>query len=214
MQCLSNSALGTTGDAGETHFHVTSLQYLLSNTGFFLSLAVGPMFLAPISESYGRRPIFLVTLTIYSLLFVPAALVRQFTAWAVVRALSGLSASVVNTMVSGTITDLYGNRDVGRIMNLYVFSLFAGQVSASRLRTQYSCMNLACKQSVSPVLLAWMTAYIAYPWIWAVSVGNMSCRPLPLYSCSTNLLQSFKAFSPRSGRHATLSWGKRLGWQA
>lgn len=122
-------SIGPSKDAGVKHFDVSDTAYLLSNTGFFIVMAVGPMFLAPISETFGRRPVFLVSLVVYSVTFIPSSLVTLYPVWAVARAISGLGASVVNTMVPGSITDLYGPTQTARVMNYYILSLFAGQVS-------------------------------------------------------------------------------------
>jgi hypothetical protein len=92
-------------------------------------MAIGPMFLAPLSETFGRRPVFLVALIGYSLTFIPSSILTIYSLWAVVRTISGLGASVVNTMVPGSITDLFNSSDTPRIMNIYILCLFAGQVS-------------------------------------------------------------------------------------
>ena len=122
------SSIGPSTEAGVRYFGISTIQYILSNTGFFGMMAVGPMFLAPISETLGRRPVFLVALIAYSLTFIPSSLIRLYPLWAVVRTVAGLGASVVNTMVPGSITDLYNPDQTPRIMSFYILSLFAGQV--------------------------------------------------------------------------------------
>jgi len=101
-------------------------------------MAVGPMFLAPLSETLGRRPVFLVALGAYSLTFIPSSLVRLYPLWACVRTVSGLGASVVNTMVPGSITDLYSPEHTSQIMSFYILSLFAGQVSGIAIPAYHS----------------------------------------------------------------------------
>lgn len=72
-----------------------------------LAIALFPMALAPLSELYGRRPIYLISVTTYTLLFIPQCLTRNFAGFAVARFWSGAACSVANSMVSGSVTDLY-----------------------------------------------------------------------------------------------------------
>jgi len=94
-----------------------------------LAFAFVPLALVPIAERFGRRPIFLVSSVIYALLHIPAALTRNYTAWAVTRALLGASGSCANMMVAGSISDMWAASDRGLAMNAFVLSIFAGQVS-------------------------------------------------------------------------------------
>jgi len=121
--------MGPSAIAGTAYFGVTQLEYLLSNAGFLVALSIIPLALAPLSENYGRRPVFLSSLAAYTATFVPVALVKNYPAWAVLRTLSGAAASVANSMAAGSVTDLYVASERGSAMNTFALAIFAGQVS-------------------------------------------------------------------------------------
>lgn len=67
---------------------------IAAQSGFVFMLGIGPLFLAPMSETFGRRPIFLTNLVLFTLLQIPTALAPGPISFVVLRALSGLCGSV------------------------------------------------------------------------------------------------------------------------
>lgn len=57
----------------------------LGVTTYLLGLAVGSLVFAPLSELYGRRPVFLVAMALFTLLVIPAALATSLAEILVVR---------------------------------------------------------------------------------------------------------------------------------
>lgn len=57
----------------------------LGMTTYMLGLAVGPLILAPMSELYGRRPVYLISLSLFFILILPACLAKNFVIILVVR---------------------------------------------------------------------------------------------------------------------------------
>ena len=57
----------------------------LGMTTYLLGLATGSLFVAPLSELYGRRPVYLICLSIWALLIIPSALAKSLTAIIVSR---------------------------------------------------------------------------------------------------------------------------------
>lgn len=57
----------------------------LGMTTYMLGLAVGPLVLAPMSELFGRRPVYLISLSLFFILVLPACLARNFATILVVR---------------------------------------------------------------------------------------------------------------------------------
>ncbi|TIA90063.1 hypothetical protein E3P99_01790 [Wallemia hederae] len=105
-------------DTGASH-----LEYISGMTTFMLSVAFLPLILSPISESFGRRKIYLVTTSLHALLFLPQILVRNIAVIVVMRLVQGGCSSVGNTLVGGSIADMFDASDRG--LPMAVFSLFA-----------------------------------------------------------------------------------------
>ena len=67
-------------------FHISSEpEATLGLTTYLLGLAIGSMTLAPLSEIYGRRPVYCVSMFIFALLVLPCALATSLAEVLVVR---------------------------------------------------------------------------------------------------------------------------------
>lgn len=64
-----------------------------ATTGFVISLGVGPMILAPLSETFGRRKLYLVCFSIFTLLQIPTALSPNVATLIILRTFSGFFGS-------------------------------------------------------------------------------------------------------------------------
>jgi MFS family permease len=145
-----SSTIGPSEAAGVVYFHIDKLQYLASNTGFFLALAILPLLLAPLSESVGRRPVFLASAAVYTTTFALTCTIKNYTVWAIIRTMAGAAASVANSMSAGTVADLYRSEDRGLAMNFFALSVYISQ-------------------SAGPAVAGWASSYLDYRWLWGVS---------------------------------------------
>lgn len=57
----------------------------LGMTTYMTGLATGPLALAPMSELYGRRPVYLISLCLFLVFLLPACLAKNFATILVVR---------------------------------------------------------------------------------------------------------------------------------
>lgn len=62
-------------------------------TGFVVMLGIGPLILAPLSETFGRKPLYLVCFTIFTLLQIPTALAPSLPVLITMRCLAGFFGS-------------------------------------------------------------------------------------------------------------------------
>lgn len=62
--------------------------------GFVVMLGVGPLVLAPLSETFGRRIIYLVCFTVFSLLQIPTALSPNVETLIALRTVAGFFGSM------------------------------------------------------------------------------------------------------------------------
>ncbi|KAK4699960.1 hypothetical protein P7C70_g6294, partial [Phenoliferia sp. Uapishka_3] len=74
---------------------------------FPLGFAVAPLVLAPFSEAYGRYWMYCITATLYTIFLIPIARAPTISVVIVFRLMAGLACSSGNTMVGGTIADLF-----------------------------------------------------------------------------------------------------------
>jgi len=73
-----NSSLYTfTYNQIEPEFHVSREVATLGLSLFVIGLACGPLVLAPLSEFYGRRPIYLVAFAAYFIWIIPCAVAKN-----------------------------------------------------------------------------------------------------------------------------------------
>lgn len=129
------------------------------------------MILAPLSELFGRRPVFYYSLAVYTLLYIPASLTHNFTGFAITRAAMGASNSVANSMVAGTLNDMFRNDQRGVVLNVFVLMIFIGQVSVpfrGQIRIDHHEAD-CCAQGVGPVMSGWVCERMDYRWLWGVS---------------------------------------------
>ncbi|KAG7535897.1 hypothetical protein FFLO_03643 [Filobasidium floriforme] len=150
IACLSDpvaSSIGPTQEAGTAYFNISGTQYLLSNTGLMLGIAFAPMALNPLSELLGRVKTFGISMSIYTLLFIPQTLTKSYAGFVISRLLIGVFGSVASSMIAGTLVDMYGSKTRGRAMNAFTLSIFIGQ-------------------GVGPAIAAHIAEKTDYRWVW------------------------------------------------
>ena len=62
-------------------------------TGFVVMLGIGPLILAPLSETFGRKPLYLICFTVFTLLQIPTALSPNLPCLITMRTLAGFFGS-------------------------------------------------------------------------------------------------------------------------
>lgn len=91
----------------EKRFNVSSTVALLSLSLYVLGLAFGPVLAAPISETLGRRVVYLVSAPIAALFTLGAGFSNTFAALAITRFFAGFFGSPVLAVGAGTNVDLW-----------------------------------------------------------------------------------------------------------
>ena len=107
-------------------FHVSSVVATLGLSMTVLGFALGPMSLAPLSEYYGRSPIYIVSYGIYLFFVLGTALVKNLGGFLVLRFLSGWFAAVTIANFGGTIADLFDPHKTGKPMSLFLWAATVG----------------------------------------------------------------------------------------
>ena len=89
-------------------------------------LGIGPLILAPLSETFGRRVLYLTCFTCFTLLQIPSALTPNIETLIVVRTLSGFFGSVGIANGGGTISDMCGPEERASIFGWYLLGPLLG----------------------------------------------------------------------------------------
>lgn len=112
-------------DIAET-FNTPDLYVTGAQTGFVCMLGIGPLFFAPMSETFGRRVVFLTNLTLFTLMQIPSALAPNIESFVVFRTLTGLFASVGVANGGGTISDMFETHERATVLGFYLLGPLLG----------------------------------------------------------------------------------------
>lgn len=97
-----------------------------ATTGFVVLLGIGPLVLAPLSETFGRRRLYLVCFTIFTLLQIPTALSSNVESLIAVRTISGFFGSVGIANGGGTISDMFRPEERAGVYGWYLLGPLLG----------------------------------------------------------------------------------------
>lgn len=110
----------------EAEFGNSRLVSILGLSLFVLGIACGPLLFSPLSEFYGRRPIYLVAWTVYVIWIVPQAVARNIETILIARFLDGFSGSTFLAVSGGTVGDLFAKHELQLPMAIFSVSPFLG----------------------------------------------------------------------------------------
>ncbi|KAI5291005.1 hypothetical protein KEM54_006720 [Ascosphaera aggregata] len=103
------------------HFNVTNeLQLVMPISVFLIGYVIGPLFLSPLTEVYGRAPVLKLTWFSYVCWCLGSALAPTWPGFLVFRFLAGTSASAPMSINGSVFADLFKDpRTRGRAMSLF-----------------------------------------------------------------------------------------------
>ncbi|KAF5126173.1 putative drug/proton antiporter YHK8 [Metarhizium anisopliae] len=104
----------------------TRIVTLVGITTFCAGFAFAPMALAPISEIWGRFPVFIVAGVVFVVFQAICAVMPHIAGLLVARFFVGAGASVFSSVVGGVIADLWDNKERNTPMALFSGSVLAG----------------------------------------------------------------------------------------
>ncbi|KAI0014724.1 major facilitator superfamily protein [Xylariomycetidae sp. FL0641] len=105
---LGSSLPSGAGDVLDKHFGVTSeLQKPLPVAVFLVGYIFGPIIFAPLSESWGRRPVFLTSFAIYTAFTLGCAFAPNWPSFLFFRFMLGCGAAAPQTVSGGLFCDIY-----------------------------------------------------------------------------------------------------------
>ncbi|OQE43711.1 hypothetical protein PENCOP_c003G03827 [Penicillium coprophilum] len=93
---------------------------------FIWGLGIGPLFLSPLSEFYGRRNIYIVSFSLFLVWLIPSAVAKNTQTMLISRFFNGLSGSAFLSVAGGTVGDMFDRHELAFPMMLYTASPFVG----------------------------------------------------------------------------------------
>ncbi|EEP76068.1 conserved hypothetical protein [Uncinocarpus reesii 1704] len=100
----------------------------LAITLFVLGIAIGPMVMSPLSEVYGRRPVYHIANVMFIAFMVGNALSRNIAQFMVFRFISGCAGGTPMALGGGTVADVTTLQNRGTAMALFSLGPLAGPV--------------------------------------------------------------------------------------
>jgi MFS family permease len=84
------------------------------------------MLLAPLSEFYGRRPIYICAMLSFCIWLVPCGVAKNIQTMLIARFFDGLSGSAFLSVAGGTVGDLFTKENLSGPMMLFTAGTFLG----------------------------------------------------------------------------------------
>lgn len=119
-------------DLGITSPHLSTLVVTI----YMLGLAIGPMLIAPLSEVYGRLPVYYISSIVFIAFVIGNALSRDVAQFMVFRFFSGCAGGTPMALGGGTIADVTTLAKRGGAMGLFNLGPLTGPVRFRRVRAR------------------------------------------------------------------------------
>src|SRR5579871_4518302 len=100
---------------------------------FLLGFGVGQFVMGPLSDRFGRRPVLLGGMIIYSAASLVAIAAQSFEMLLLARALQGLGTSATRVIATSIVRDCYAGRRMASVMSLAMMVFIAVPVIAPSL---------------------------------------------------------------------------------
>ena len=109
--------------------HMNKVESVMGLSSYLLATAFGPLFIAPLSEVYGRQPVLHTTNVWFLLWNLVCGFAHTKSLLLAARFLAGLGASAVYVLAGGVLGDVWRPEQRGRSLGLYnLFPLLAASV--------------------------------------------------------------------------------------
>lgn len=108
--------------------HVSKEATILAISLYVFGLGLGPLLVGPLSEAYGRSPIYSISFFFFFIFNFPVTFAPNFAVYLVFRFITGFCGSAFLSVAGGTASDLFDNQHVGTPMAVYTVSPFIGPV--------------------------------------------------------------------------------------
>lgn len=128
--CVAFGSSIVTGGLGliKEQYHVSLEVAILTCSIMVCGFAVGPLLWSPLSEIIGRRPVYIISLTLYVIFNIPCALSPNIGGLLVCRFLCGVFSSSGLSLAGGTIADIWSIEERGMAIAYFAAAPYCGPV--------------------------------------------------------------------------------------
>ncbi|KAL1651341.1 hypothetical protein SLS58_000681 [Diplodia intermedia] len=106
--------------------HTSTDTVVGATTGFVVMLGISPLALAPLSETFGRRKLYLACFTVFTLLQIPTAFSPNIAVMITLRTFAGFFGSVGIANGGGTISDMFYPEERAGVFGWYLLGPLLG----------------------------------------------------------------------------------------
>ncbi|RDW94986.1 major facilitator superfamily protein-1 [Coleophoma crateriformis] len=165
VACMS-SIFSATYAQIEAEFHTSQIVATLGLSVFVFGLGLSPMVLAPLSEFYGRSPVYLLSMLFFVVWAVPCAVARNIQTLLIARFFDGFAGAAFLSIAGGTVGDLFPRSKLQAPMMIYTAAPFLGP-------------------ELGPVIGGFINSYLDWRWtfyimiIWASVQWALLCLLVP-----------------------------------
>ena len=137
----------------QEEFHIESEPVVtLGVTTYLFGSACGTLFMAPLSEMYGRRPVYLAGMLIFLVLLIPCGIGTSLVEVLVVRFFGAAAGSALIANAPGSIGDISNERNRGLVFSIWSIGPLNGPV-------------------FGPIIGGFTTQYLGWRWTnWLVMI--------------------------------------------
>jgi DHA1 family bicyclomycin/chloramphenicol resistance-like MFS transporter len=102
-------------------------------TAYLLGFGVAQLFYGPLADRYGRKPVLLTGLALYTAFTLVAAFAWSFETMMLARVLQGVGAAATRVLAISIVRDCYSGRRMARVMSLTLIVFLAAPIAAPSL---------------------------------------------------------------------------------
>ncbi|CAO1621145.1 unnamed protein product [Sympodiomycopsis kandeliae] len=147
---FASSAYSAGSQEISQEFGVSETVSTLGLTTFVAGLGIGAVFLAPLSEKFGRNTVYWSSFFVFAIFQLPVALATNIGTVLASRFIAGFAGSVPLTVTSGSVGDVFRKDDSGFAVTLFAFCGTAGP-------------------AFGPLVSGWITLHKGWRWIFWVN---------------------------------------------
>lgn len=136
-------------------FHVSNkINLVLGLTTYLAGLALGSVILAPLSEMYGRRPVYLIAVAMFIILIIPCALAQNLATVLAVRFFGAFAGAAMISNAPGTVSDIVSDEYRALAFSIWSIGPMNGPV-------------------IGPLIGGFVFQYMGWRWTnWVVMIGS------------------------------------------
>lgn len=122
----TSSIYTTTYSQMNVEFDSSSIVSTIGLSTFVFGIGIGPAITSPLSETYGRRPIYLISWILFIISTIPSAVATNIETLIITRFFSGFFGGTFLSVSGGTASDIFLSSEIQKPMALVSASTFVG----------------------------------------------------------------------------------------